>query len=481
MPRSRISGDPFVTSPSVDPDDVAPAVRELDTIVSLSKRRGFIYPSSEIYGGINAVWDYGPLGVELKSNVKRAWWRSMVQERDDIVGLDAGILMHPQVWVTSGHVGSFSDPLVECETDHRRFRLDELPGTEGLSATELQDPGIVQRLGLRCPVDGGPLSAPRRFNLMFKTFMGPVEEDAAVIYLRPETAQGSYVNFKNVLQSSRKKLPFGIAQIGKSFRNEISPGNFVFRMREFEQMEMQYFVRPEAEAAAAFERWLPARRAWYERYGVAPSRLRLREHAPDELAHYAKKAVDVEYRFPFGWKELEGVHNRGDFDLSRHSEASGEDLEYFDQATGEHLIPWIVETAAGADRAAFTFLIDAYREEEVRGETRVSLALHPELAPYKVAVLPLLKKRPEIVELCHRIKADLQKHVMAVYDDTAAIGKLYRRQDEIGTPWCVTVDVESLEDGAVTVRDRDSMGQERVPVEGVTRLILDRLEESRAG
>jgi len=316
---------------------------------------------------------------------------------------------------------------------------------------------------------------------MFKTFMGPVEEDASVIYLRPETAQGSYVNFKNVLQSSRKKLPFGIAQIGKSFRNEISPGNFVFRMREFEQMEMQYFVRPESEAAAAFEQWLPARRAWYERFGVTPSRLRLREHAPDELAHYAKKAVDVEYRFPFGWKELEGVHNRGDFDLSRHAEASGENLEYFDQATGEHLIPWVVETAAGADRAAFTFLIDAYREEEVRGETRVSLALHPDLAPYKVAVLPLLKKRPEIVELCHRIKADLQKHTMAVYDDTAAIGKLYRRQDEIGTPWCVTVDVDSLEDGAVTVRDRDTMTQERIPVEGVTKLILDRLEAARTG
>jgi glycyl-tRNA synthetase len=251
-------------------------------------------------------------------------------------------------------------------------------------------------------------------------------------------------------------------------------------MREFEQMEMQYFVRPEAEAAAAFEMWLPARRAWYERFGVTPERLRLREHAPDELAHYAKKAVDVEYRFPFGWKELEGVHNRGDFDLSRHSEASGESLEYFDQATGEHLIPWVVETAAGADRAAFTFLIDAYREEEVRGETRVSLALHPDLAPYKVAVLPLLKKRPEIVELCHRIKDDLKRHTMAVYDDTAAIGKLYRRQDEIGTPWCVTVDVDSLEDGAVTVRDRDSMTQERVPVEGVTRLILDRLEAARA-
>jgi glycyl-tRNA synthetase len=467
-----------VTTPTVDPDDVAPAVADLDTIVSLSKRRGFIYPSSEIYGGINAVWDYGPLGVELKNNVKRAWWRAMVQLRDDIVGLDAGILMHPQVWVTSGHVGSFSDPLVECQTDHRRFRVDELPGAEDLSPQELLDPGVIERLGLRCPVDGGPLSPPRQFNLMLKTYLGPVEDEAAVVYLRPETAQGIYVNFKNVLQSSRKKLPFGIAQIGKAFRNEISPGNFVFRMREFEQMEMQYFVRPEG-AAEAFEEWLTRRRAWYEQYGVTSSRLRFREHRPDELAFYAKKAVDVEYRFPFGWKELEGIHNRGDYDLSRHSEASGERLEYFDQATGEHVIPWIIETSAGGDRAPFTFLIDAYREEEVRGETRVSLALHPDLAPYKVAVLPLLKKRPEIVELCHRIKADLQRHTTAVYDDTAAIGKLYRRQDEIGTPWCVTVDVESLEDGAVTVRDRDSMEQERIPVEGVTGLILDRLEAAR--
>jgi glycyl-tRNA synthetase len=308
--------------------------------------------------------------------------------------------------------------------------------------------------------------------------MGPLEEDASVIYLRPETAQGSYVNFKNVLQSSRKKLPFGIAQIGKSFRNEISPGNFVFRMREFEQMEMQYFVRPDA-AADAFEAWLPRRWDWYTRYGVTPSRLRFREHAPDELAHYAKKAVDIEYRFPFGWKELEGIHNRGDFDLSRHSEASGESLEYFDPATNEHFIPWIVETAGGPDRAAFTFLIDAYREEEVRGETRVSLALHPDLAPYKVAVLPLLKKRPEIVSLCHAIRDDLKRDMMAVYDDTAAIGKLYRRQDEIGTPWCVTVDVDSLEDGAVTVRDRDSMTQERVPLDNVKRLILDRMSAVR--
>ena len=314
---------------------------------------------------------------------------------------------------------------------------------------------------------------------MFTSHMGPVEDDGTIVYFRPETAQGSYVNFKNVQQSSRKKIPFGIAQIGKSFRNEISPGNFVFRMREFEQMEMQYFVRPEEGAAEAFEEWLPKRKAWYEAYGVDPERLRFREHAPDELAHYAKKAIDVEYRFPFGWKELEGIHNRGDFDLGNHAKASGENLEYFDQATGEHFIPWIVETAAGADRAAFTFLIDAYREEEVRGETRVVLGLHPDLAPYKVAVLPLLKKRPEIVELCHRLLGDLKRDMMAVYDDTAAIGKLYRRQDEIGTPWCVTVDVDSLEDGAVTVRDRDSMTQERVPVESVKRLILDRMDAVR--
>jgi len=466
-------------TPVTDRDDVAPAVADLDTIVSLSKRRGFIFPSSEIYGGINAVWDYGPLGVELKNNVKRAWWRAMVQERDDIVGLDAGILMHPQVWVTSGHVGSFSDPLVECATCHRRFRLDELPGAEGLSATDLRDETVVQRLGLVCPVDGGPLSPPRRFNLMFTSHMGPVEDEGSIVYFRPETAQGSYVNFRNVQQSSRKKIPFGIAQIGKSFRNEISPGNFVFRMREFEQMEMQYFVRPGEPAAAAFDVWLPRRRQWYEAYGVTPERLRFREHAPDELAHYAKQAIDVEYRFPFGWKELEGIHNRGDFDLGSHARATGENLEYFDPATEEHFIPWVVETAAGADRAAFTFLIDAYREEEVRGEKRVVLGLHPSLAPYTVAVLPLLKKRSEIVELAHRLRDDLARHVMAVYDDTAAIGKLYRRQDEIGTPWCVTVDVESLEDGAVTIRDRDAMTQERIPVEGVTRAILDRLDAAR--
>jgi glycyl-tRNA synthetase len=461
-------------------DEVAPTVADLDVVVSLAKRRGFVFPSSEIYGGINAVWDYGPLGVELKNNVKRAWWRAMVQERGDIVGLDAGILMAPQVWVASGHVASFADPLVECQNDHLRFRLDELPGTEGLSATELRDPGIVERLNLRCPVDGGPLSAPRRFNLMFKTFMGPVEDEAAVIYLRPETAQGAYVNFKNVLDTARRKIPFGIAQVGKAFRNEITPGNFVFRTREFEQMEMQYFVRPEA-APDVFEAWLGRRWAWYEGLGANPARLRFREHAADELAHYAKRAVDVEYRFPFGWKELEGIHNRGDFDLSNHMKASGENLTYFDTATEERFVPFVVETAAGADRAAFTFLIDAYREEEVRGEKRVVLGLHPDLAPYKVAVLPLLKKRPEIVELCQRIVGDLRADMLAVYDDTASIGKLYRRQDEIGTPWCITVDVDSLEDHAVTVRDRDSMTQERIGVDQVKSNILGRLAAARAG
>src|SRR5437870_11219332 len=392
---------------------MSPTDNVMDKLVSLAKRRGFVFQSSEIYGGLGSVWDYGPLGVELKKNIKERWWRSMVHDREDIEGLDAAILMHPKVWEASGHVSGFSDPLVDCKHCKNRFRADDprIKGTPGEPTAQ-------------CPVCGskGTLTAPRMFNLMFKTFMGPVEEAAAVVYLRPETAQGIYVNYLNVLQSSRQKIPFGIAQIGKAFRNEISPGNFVFRMREFEQMEMQYFVRPEA-AAGQFEEWLPRRLEWYETYGVIPARLRTREHRPDELAHYAKKAVDLEYRFPFGWKELEGVHNRGDWDLGRHQEASGENLEYFDPATNEHFIPWIVETSAGADRAAFTFLIDAYREEEVRGETRVSLALHPELAPYKVAVLPLLKKRPEIVDLSHRLRDDLAKDVMAVYDDTAAIGK----------------------------------------------------------
>ena len=474
-----INADSSKTLAGTPAADATPAVSELDTIVSLAKRRGFVVPSSEIYGGINAVWDYGPLGVELKNNVKRAWWRSIVQERHEVVGLDAGILMHPQVWKTSGHVGSFSDPLVECTACKRRYRLDELPGTGDLTTTQLADAEIVTKMGLKCPDCEGTLTAPRHFNLMFKTFMGPVEEDASVIYLRPETAQGAYVQHKNVRDSSRKKIPFGIAQIGKSFRNEISPGNFVFRMREFEQMELQMFVRPDEAATAAFEEWLPRRLEWYKAYGVSPERLRMREHAPDELAHYAKRAIDVEYRFPFGWKELEGIHNRGDFDLSRHAAESGESLDYFDPATETSFTPWVVEAAAGADRAAFTFLIDAYREEVVRDEKRVVLSLHPELAPYKVAVLPLLKKRDDLVEMAHRIRDGLSREFTAVYDDTAAIGKLYRRQDEIGTPWCICVDVDSMDDNAVTVRDRDTMEQERVSADRLEEFFLAKLRASR--
>ena len=405
----------------------------------------------------------------------------MVQERDDIVGLDAGILMHPQVWVTSGHVGSFSDPLVECLTDHKRFRLDELPGAENLTRERpAWTRPIVERLGLRCPDDGGPLSAPRRFNLMFKTFMGPVEEDAAVIYLRPETAQGSYVNFKNVQQSSRKKLPFGIAQIGKSFRNEISPGNFVFRMREFEQMEMQYFVRPDEAAAEAFEMWLPKRRAWYEQLrrharAAAPARARARRAGPlREEGGRRRIPLPVRLEGARGRPQprrlrpvapLRGTPARSSNTSTRRPTSTS--------SRGSSRPP---PAPTGPPSRSSSTPIARRRSAARRASRWPSI---PDLAPYKVAVLPLLKKRPEIVELCHRIKDDLKRHTMAVYDDTAAIGKLYRRQDEIGTPWCVTVDVDSLEDGAVTVRDRDSMAQERIPVEGVTRLILDRLEAAR--
>ncbi len=470
-----------MTHPSArDPNDVTAAVPDLETIVTLSKRRGFVFPSSEIYGGINAVWDYGPLGVELKNNVKRAWWRAMVQERDDIVGLDAGILMHPQVWVTSGHVGSFSDPLVECgdlppALPARRAARRRGPRGRRPDATRPSSSGSsssARTTAARSRRRAGSTSCSRRTWARSRTrprssTSGPRRPRAATSTSRTSSSRAA--------RRSRSGSPRSARASG----TRSAPATSSSGCASSSRWRCSTSSGPDEAAAAAFEEWLPRRKAWYEQYGVAPERLRLREHAPDELAHYAKKAVDVEYRFPFGWKELEGVHNRGDFDLSRHAEASGENLEYFDPATEEHFIPWIVETAAGADRAAFTFLIDAYREEEVRGERRVSLALHPELAPYKVAVLPLLKKRPEIVELCHRILADLKRDLMAVYDDTAAIGKLYRRQDEIGTPWCVTVDVDSLEDLAVTVRDRDTMTQERIPVEGVKRAILDRMDAAR--
>jgi glycyl-tRNA synthetase len=477
----------------------------MDLLVSLCKRRGFIFQSSEIYGGTGSCWDYGPLGVELKSNVKRAWWRENVQLRPDVVGLDASILMHAMVWKASGHVDHFTDPMVDCKACQRRFRADKLdemawthycPATKGnkfvVAAGEpCKHCGAGRSL---CPECGkGELTAPRQFNLMFKTFMGPVEEEAAVTYLRPETAQGIFVNFDNVLQSMRLKLPFGIAQIGKAFRNEITPGNFIFRTREFEQMEIEYFVNPNETVdgrpadEAIHDRWIEDRFGWYQRYGIRPENLRKREHEGTELAHYAKRTVDIEYRFPMGWSELEGIANRTDFDLAQHAKFSGKSLTYFDEDRKTHVVPYVIEPSAGADRSVLAFLVDAYREEEVRGEKRVVLRLHRDLAPVKIAVLPLLKKRGEIVEAARAIRDRLARRWVTVYDDTAAIGRLYRRQDEIGTPYCVTVDVQTVGDPEkgeagdqqVTVRERDTMDQVRVPIAELTSL-FDRLlgEES---
>ena len=458
----------------------------IDKITSLAKRRGFVFPSSEIYGGVGSTWDYGPLGVELKNNVKRAWWRSMVQLRDDIVGLDAAILMHPRVWEASGHVENFTDPLVECRNCKKRYRLDELPDGERLAETWRE--GGVDLATISCPSCGErQLTAPRRFNLMFKTFIGPVEEDAAVVWLRPETAQGIYVNFENVVTVTRRRVPFGIAQIGKAFRNEITPGNFIFRSLEFEQMEMQYFVHPK-DAPATFERWLADRRRWYEELGIPADRLRTREHKRGELAHYAARAVDVEFAFPFGWKELEGVHNRTDYDLRRHSEFSGKDLSYFDDLAKERFIPHIVETSGGADRAAFAFLCASYDEEasprasSARGPaeepdregTRVVLRLHRDLAPIKVAALPL-SKNEKLTPLAEDVWATLRPHFPTTYDEAQSIGRRYRRQDEIGTPFCVTIDFDSLEDRAVTIRDRDSMEQERVAIADLVIALRERL------
>ncbi len=463
----------------------------MDTIVSLCKRRGFVFQSSEIYGGIASCWDYGPLGVELKNNVKRVWWRDNVTLRADMVGLDAAILMHPTVWKASGHLDHFTDPMVDCKACRRRFRadkLDEQPWTHYCPATkgnkfEVPAGEPCRHCGARrtlCPECGkGELTAPRQFNLMFKTFMGPVEEDAAVTYLRPETAQGIFVNFDNVLQAMRLKLPFGVAQIGKAFRNEITPGNFIFRTHEFEQMEIEFFVNPADTLDGRpadevwHERWIEERFAWYPRYGIRREHLRLREHEKEELAHYAKRTADIEYKFPIGWSELEGIANRTDFDLKQHARASGKALTYFDEERKTHVVPYVIEPSAGADRSVLAFLVDAYREEEVRGEKRVVLRFHPDLAPIKIAVLPLLKKRPEIVATARELRARLARRWMSVYDDTAAIGRLYRRQDEVGTPYCVTVDVQTVGDAEkgetgdrkVTIRERDSMEQIRVPIE----------------
>ena len=436
----------------------------MDVIVSLAKRRGFVFGRSEIYGGMAGFWDWGPLGVELKNNVKAAWWRDMVQLRDDIVGIDAAIVMNPRVWEVSGHVAGFSDPMVDCRNCKLRFREDDLKGPP----SEIACPNCGQR---------GTLTEPRQFHLMFQTHVGPVEDTASVAYLRPETAQGIFVNFDNVATTTRKKLPFGIAQIGKSFRNEITPGNFIFRDRELEQMEMEYFVHP-SEEDRWFGYWVDERlRWWTDALGVAAERLRLRPHEADELSHYSRQTTDIEYAFPMGWSELEGVADRTDYDLSAHAAGSGKGLSIFDEATGEHVTPYVIEPAMGVDRAVLTVLLDGYEEEQLAKEKRVVLRIKPSLAPIKVAVLPLLRNRPELVERARALTAEIKPRLAAVYDDTASIGKLYRRQDEIGTPYCVTVDVESLDDGAATIRERDSMTQERVALDAVP----DRLAALVAG
>ncbi|MDD5653365.1 MAG: glycine--tRNA ligase [Candidatus Omnitrophica bacterium] len=428
----------------------------MEKIVSLCKRRGFIFQGSEIYGGLANTWDYGPFGVELKNNLKRAWWKSVVYERNDILGMDAAILMHPKVWEASGHVENFYDLKSDCKSCKKRFK-----------AADLKDPK-------KCPECGGELTDSRPFNLMFKTHQGPIEEAANLIYLRPETAQGMFVNFLNILDSRHPKLPFGLAQIGKAFRNEITPGNFTFRTREFEQMEIEYFVHPD-QADKAWQDWIDYRFQWYLDLGMKKENLRQRPHEKDELAHYAKACTDIEYNFPFGWSELEGIANRTDFDLKQHAKASGKDLTYFDDAAKQRFYPYIIEPSGGVDRSVLAFLANSYHEEKVKEDTRVVLKLHKQLAPTKVAVLPLLRNRPEIVELAKKIAFDLKKSWVAVYDDTAAIGKLYRRQDEVGTLYCVTVDVQSLEDKQVTVRDRDSMLQDRVSIDKLKEYLREKL------
>ena len=423
-----------------------PSKVDMDKLVSLCKRRGFIFPSSEIYGGMGACYDYGPLGVELKNNVKKAWWKAVVQQRDDMVGLDASILMHPQTWVASGHVEGFADPLVDCKQCKQRWRADHIK--DG-----------------KCPACGGELTEPRMFNLMFKTFVGPVEDEASVAYLRPETAQGIFVNFQNVLNSTRKKLPFGIAQMGKSFRNEITTGNFIFRMREFEQMEMEYFVRPGTDEQW-FKHWVEERFNWYTNLGIKKDNLRLRQHAKDELAHYARDCYDIEYLFPIGWSELEGIANRTDFDLKQHAKFSGKDLSYFDEETKEHTIPYVIEPSAGVDRSVLAFLADSYDEEKDKEGLRVILRLHYALAPIKAAVLPL-SRNEKLLPISREIYNSLRNCWMVQYDDAQSIGRRYRRQDEIGTPFCVTIDFQSLEDKQVTIRERDKMRQIRVPIEAL--------------
>ena len=425
----------------------------MEKIVSLSKRRGFVFPSSEIYGGLASCWDYGPLGVEIKNNIRDFWWRSMTQFRDDVVGLDASILMHSDVWKASGHVDSFVDTMVDCKICRMRCKAEEI--TSGA-----------------CPECGGEITEGRLFNLLFRTYLGAIEEDANIVYLRPETAQGIYVNFINVVNTSRKKVPFGIAQAGKAFRNEITMGNFIFRMREFEQLEMQYFVKP-GSAGEWFETWKRERMRWYRELGVNLDKLRFREHEKDELAHYAERACDIQYEFPFGWQEIEGIHNRADFDLKRHSESSGKELSYFDEAAGEKYIPHIVETSAGLDRVFLCCMADAYVEEP----ERKVLKFTPRIAPYKAGIYPLVK-RDGMPEIARKIYTDLRKHMKVFYDEAGSIGRRYRRQDEAGTPFGITVDSQTLEDETVTLRNRDDMKQSRLKMHEVSGIILDRIQNS---
>ena len=452
----------------------------LDAIVNLSKRRGFVYPSSEIYGGLRAAWDYGPLGVELKNNVKRQWWRYMVQERDDIVGLDSSVILAREVWEASGHVATFTDPLTECLNCHHRFRADHL-----IEAYENKH-GHVPAGGLddvNCPNCGvkGQFTEPRQFNGMLRTYIGPVEDETGLAFLRPETAQGIFVNYKNVLTTSRKKVPFGIGQIGKSFRNEITPGNFIFRTREFEQMEMEFFVKPGTDEEW-FQYWIEHRLAWWTGLGINPDNLRKYEHPKEKLSHYSKGTIDIEYRFGFvgsEWGELEGIANRTDFDLSSHQAKSGVDLTYLDQESGDRYTPYVIEPAAGVDRGTLVFLLDAYSEDEApdakgKLEKRTVLRLDPRLAPVKVAVLPL-SRNADLSPKAKDIAAMLRTRWNTDFDDAQAIGRRYRRQDEIGTPFCVTVDFDTLEDQAVTVRDRDSMTQERIALDAVEAWLADRL------
>jgi glycyl-tRNA synthetase len=443
-----------------------------EKIVSLSKRRGFVFQSSEIYGGLNGCYDYGPLGVELLRNVKEAWWKEMTY-RENIEGLDSSILMHPRVWEASGHVENFTDPMVDCKECKARFRADQLEDVE------CGNKGNKGRKAIKC-FEEGKFTEARQFNLMFKTFIGPLEDTSAVVYLRPETAQGIYVNFLNVKEASRQKLPFGIAQVGKAFRNEINTKNFLFRTREFEQMEMQFFINPKDDGKW-FEYWKEQRINWFVKYGMKREKMKI--HVHEKLAHYAKAAVDIEYEFPFGWGEIEGIHNRTDFDLKRHNEFSGKKLEYFEDSTKERYIPYVIETSAGASRSFFAFLVDAYDEEEIvkensdgtkSSETRVVMHLHPELAPIKAAIFPLVN-RDGMPEISEKITEDLRKHFKVFYDDSGAVGRRYRRQDECGTPYCITVDSETLQNGSVTIRERDSMKQERLNKDNLVPFLKEKL------